>query len=1483
MTKNEFRLLHFRNAFKGKRAFIIGNGPSLNLCDLSKLTQEYTFGVNSIFLNYDKMGFHPTFYVVEDVFVAEDRSEQINSYDGPTIKFFGNYLRYCLGHRPNIVWLNVIFDYRNYAGFPHFSEDATRKIYVGGTVSYLCMQLAYYMGFSEVYLIGFDHSYSVPLDAERQGNEILSQSDDPNHFHPNYFGKGFRWHDPRVDRMELAYKRAREVYERNGRVVKNATEGGKLEVFGRVKYDGLFTSPDTTWSKEGLTPIRAAQLEGFIHDPKTTKHEVCDVRITCVICTYRNPNLLKLAIESVVSQTLERDSYEVIVVDNNSSDETENVVQWFIQHGHRNVRYVFERRQGLSFARNRGVDEARAEIVAFIDDDAVADREWLSELLAVYDSDPDIWAVGGKIAGRWETERPAWLPDHMLRALSLIDWGPSVRPLAWPERIIGANCSFRRLVFREVGRFDEALGRKGKVLIGNEDTEIQQRIHALGKKIVYTPKALVFHWVPRERVEKRYFYRRAHGNGRSQALLMYLQAGNPALRAEARRRLRSVISASWKVFRVRGRENSEFGLLNAIYSGTGFLYQYARVSLGLDISKERRHTISTANGGRGINESDREGASQRALKFAAHEGRSKATLCRTATADPMPGKIKSMGNSRSSTTDADPVIHPALQRDLAEFVVVRMDKPPHGTNWHPPQKDRQGEHFCWSGADTKATLLIPVRRDRERLVVVAYHRSSLDEQLTGLRIEVDGVAIPHSIRAELNPKCIVARLPARGNSSGGVTELAFVLPRTVSPNSLSGDRADRTLIGLGVVSVSVIPAEPGLPIEFRTSGIDTIRQRLGLAKRNAASNFPLSHFDGLTYAEANPDVESAILDGRMPSAIEHYIQHGDKEGRRFALATGRAPNRGALEELLKWNFDGLAYLSGNPDVAEALRRQEIPSALYHYMAHGRGEGRKFKRAPQGQANSGTLYEMLEHKLQLELSSRTETAKEELARDFAAKQASVQTTLSALEKTINASVRADKLESLRKELQQGLSVAASKEDVARFSQEAKSLEAALREVQQGLSTAARREQLERLEQGAVRNLESIRNELATLSALRDAREQTLGAQIDALKSGLGHVQADVSLMARREDLERLEREATHNLERIQIAAVAAAREANEQILGLQADSLKAGVDSARARAELAETKVTSVQRELGAEMRRISESLSTLGNKFDTTRANTEKLQAELAAVKTQSASNHARINHPNLSIFNPLHYQSFPRTLSVANAERLSKHWAPLFGIDIQDKELYYLAHRVCSIEDLCQGRLATSIQDVLLRILVARGTKSKSLNVLEIGTLFGLGIIAIYEALGALFDRIHFTAIDPLDGYYGAERRDIVTGVPVTRSVFEENLRRAGLSREHVTLIQMLSTDPRALKRLGRKRYDLLIIDADHSYGGVKHDADNFISRVRAGGHVIFDDYGNPRWPDVKTCVDAEVQPRNDLELIGADWYTAAFRVRGAAIQPRS
>lgn len=133
---------------------------------------------------------------------------------------------------------NLHFLYTTYTE-PTFATDASRRLWEGATVTYTALQLAYHMGFSTVVLIGVDHSFA----SKGKPNEtVVSQGDDPNHFNPGYFGKGFRWQLPDLETSEIAYRMARKVYEADGRTVLDATVGGKLQVFPKVNFDDYFSA-----------------------------------------------------------------------------------------------------------------------------------------------------------------------------------------------------------------------------------------------------------------------------------------------------------------------------------------------------------------------------------------------------------------------------------------------------------------------------------------------------------------------------------------------------------------------------------------------------------------------------------------------------------------------------------------------------------------------------------------------------------------------------------------------------------------------------------------------------------------------------------------------------------------------------------------------------------------------------------------------------------------------------------------------------------------------------------------------------------------------------------------------------------------------------------------------------------------------------------------------------------------------------------------
>jgi hypothetical protein len=224
------RLAELKDIHKSKRAFIIGNGPSLKQTGLGKLKGEYTFGLNRIYLMFPDLGFGTTYFVSVNDLVIEQCTKDISALPMPKFLSWRSHRFFSAGSLP------ATFLYTTYDN-PSFSRDVRHRVWESATVTYVALQLAFHMGFEQVILIGVDHNSNVPGKAN---TTIVSQGDDPNHFHPGYFGKGFRWQLPDFETSEIGYRLARQAYEIDGRQILDATIGGKLTIFPKVDYLSLF-------------------------------------------------------------------------------------------------------------------------------------------------------------------------------------------------------------------------------------------------------------------------------------------------------------------------------------------------------------------------------------------------------------------------------------------------------------------------------------------------------------------------------------------------------------------------------------------------------------------------------------------------------------------------------------------------------------------------------------------------------------------------------------------------------------------------------------------------------------------------------------------------------------------------------------------------------------------------------------------------------------------------------------------------------------------------------------------------------------------------------------------------------------------------------------------------------------------------------------------------------------------------------------------
>ncbi len=244
------------------------------------------------------------------------------------------------------------------------------------------------------------------------------------------------------------------------------------------------------------------------------------MKVSVIICTYNREKFLKSALESYKNQSLENDKFEIIVVDNKSTDNTKNLVGEFIaENPSLNVRYVFEENQGLSYARNRGIIEAENEILVFVDDDAEVEKDFLKNIKTHFETDDEVKAIGGKVEPVFESgKEPDWLSPYLWGLVTKIDYGNKAKTFPGNKYPVGCNMSFRREVFDMFGKFDTELGRIGRVGLAGEEKDIFDRLKASGAKIMYFPDITVHHHIDDYRLEKPYIIKLCYGIGISEKI-----------------------------------------------------------------------------------------------------------------------------------------------------------------------------------------------------------------------------------------------------------------------------------------------------------------------------------------------------------------------------------------------------------------------------------------------------------------------------------------------------------------------------------------------------------------------------------------------------------------------------------------------------------------------------------------------------------------------------------------------------------------------------------------------------------------------------------------------------------------------------------------------------------------------------------------------------------------------------------------------------
>lgn len=231
LKTNREKLLALKDKHKGEPCILIGGGPSINKMNLNAYKDMVTIACNGFYLKHEELDYMPTYYTVEDPLPANDNKDQIMGLTGTT-KIIPYDLKKVIEPDEDTIYINFLRSYirPSNPNFPLFSNEVENTVYWGGTVMYMNIQLAKYLGCNPIYLIGVDLSYKVPKSVKKNGAVLTSTEDDENHFDPRYFGKGKKWHLPETDRMQQAFTKAYLELRKEGVRLINAGLASKLKV-----------------------------------------------------------------------------------------------------------------------------------------------------------------------------------------------------------------------------------------------------------------------------------------------------------------------------------------------------------------------------------------------------------------------------------------------------------------------------------------------------------------------------------------------------------------------------------------------------------------------------------------------------------------------------------------------------------------------------------------------------------------------------------------------------------------------------------------------------------------------------------------------------------------------------------------------------------------------------------------------------------------------------------------------------------------------------------------------------------------------------------------------------------------------------------------------------------------------------------------------------------------------------------------------------
>ena len=305
--------------------------------------------------------------------------------------------------------------------------------------------------------------------------------------------------------------------------------------------------------------------------------------VSIIVCTYNRGEILLDCLNSIAKSNYHKSGFEIIIVDNNSIDDTASLVARFQENNSDlNIEYIKEKKQGSSYARNSGAGHARGELLIFLDDDALVGPSYIKKYVRYYQEDGYV-CMGGRILP-WIKDAsiviPSWINRSNWGSLSMLDRGDEVKEVFYPYFPFEGNMVITRSLLQQFGTFNESMGRVGSGLNSNEGIEFLLRLQEAGIPVHYVPDVVIYHLVQKERLTYSFFFRRYYAQGKSDVQMLFIQGKASNVLLSMPRRIMEILFSPLKYMLGKiNKSEANFNPVLRVFYSVGYLFEGIQLSL----------------------------------------------------------------------------------------------------------------------------------------------------------------------------------------------------------------------------------------------------------------------------------------------------------------------------------------------------------------------------------------------------------------------------------------------------------------------------------------------------------------------------------------------------------------------------------------------------------------------------------------------------------------------------------------------------------------------------------------------------------------------------------------------------------------------------------------------------------------------------------------------------------------------------------------